>query len=545
MPKEAHVREFVVLPWLKGVDTCTDEGIMHFTKGKEFLTSATDIVYELDGSKVKREGFAYHDDAAITGAEDLVGGFDYWANLTNTKTQRLVVWDNGATSQCWFKTPTAASSWTELAKDATATAPTVVSRVVFEVFNDDLIMAVTDSAAAGRIPVKWNNQEAGNTYKPLGGTPPMLKFIRTHQGRLWGAGDPVRPDRLHFSGPGNHEEWNGDGDSGALDIDPGDGDSQGITAIFPSFKGRLIVAKGTRLYQIEGTTPEDYKVVPISKGIGCVSHNSCVAVDLDDIYFMSDRGFHSLAVTEKYGDFEGAYLSADIQKTFNAWSKSKLQFSQGVWIPTLNSVMWAISENGTTLDCFWLYDIRFKAWYKWTGVNPTCLFRVQDAATGLKKAYFGDSVGRLSYTQRGTGATDYHDYASTVITQSVTTPFLYPDMDPRAVKGFKKLGVWVKMNADVVLTATFRQAGRNTTQTLSLSTASEGTPTLDVDFILGTSALDATAAPRMTPLQLPVDGFSTSCQITLSNAVLNEKCAIFGFWIEWEPAGDSQETVGY
>lgn len=534
-----------MLPWLQGLDTCTDEGIMHLLRKGGHLLTASNIVYDVNGGKVKRAGHEYHDTAAITGTPSIIGGHDYWANLSNVKTQKIVVCDSQATSKMWFQ-PATGTTWTELAKDATATAPTAVSRACYEVFNDDLIIAVTCTNAGGLGPLKWNNQEVGNTYKPLGGTPPALKFIRTHQGRVWGAGDPARPDRLHFSGPGNHEEWNGDGDSGAIDVDPGDGDPTGITAIFPSFKGRLIIAKKNRLYQVEGQTPDDYRITPISKGIGCVSHNACVAVDLDDIYFLSDRGFHSLTVTEKYGDFEGAYLSNDIQTTFNSWAKSFLEFSQGVWIPTLNSIIWSVSEAGTRLDSMWLYDIRHKAWYTWTGVNPTALFRVDEAATSKKRAYFGDNVGRLSKCQRGTAATDYHDYTSTAITQTVKTPYIYPGLDPTTIVGFKKLGVWIKMEGSATLDASIRLAGNNTLQELDfVTTGSGGTALIDQDFVLGTSVLGQNEVVRMTPFSLPFDGYSTSCQITFSQSAADKKCTIFGFWIEWEPAGDSQETVGY
>lgn len=542
MAKERSIRKFVMLPWLKGLDTCVDEGIMHMLRKGDYLLQADNIVFDTNGGKIKREGHEYHDSAAITNTPTIVGGHDYWANITNVKTQKIVVCDNQATSKMWFQSA-AGGAWTELAKDATATAPTTVTRACYEVFNDDLIIAVTDSNAAGRAPLKWNNQEGGNTYKPLGGTPPSLKFVRAHQGRIWGAGDPARPDRLHFSGPGNHEEWNGDGDSGAIDIDPGDGDPTGITAIFPSYKGKLIVAKRNRLYMIDGQTPDDYKVVPISKGIGCISHNSCIAVDMDDVYFMSDRGMHSLTVTEKYGDFEGAYLSMDIQRTFNTWSKTQLEFSQGVWIPRLNSVMWAVSENGTRLDALWLYDIRYKAWYRWTGFNPTALFRVDEVSTSRKRAYFGDNAGRLSKCQK---ADTYHDYASTAISQTLMTPFLYPDNDPTAVKGFKKLGVWVKMDGNISLTASVRLAGNNTPQTLTFtSSGSLGAAALDLDFVLGTSILNQNEVIRMTPFELPFDGFASSCQITFTQAGADQKCTIFGFWIEWEYAGDAQETVGF
>lgn len=530
-----------MLPWLRGLDTDTDEGIMQFLKKADFLVQADDIVYSLDGSKIKRDGFTYHDSAAITNTPKIRGGHDYWCNLSNVKTQKIVVWDNQATSKAWIQAA-GGGAWTELTKDASATAPTALTRVCFEVFNDDLIMAVTDSNTAGRAPLKWNNQDAGNAYLPLGGTPPNVKYVRKHQGRLWAAGDPTRPDRLYFTSPGNHEEWNGTGDSGAIDIDPGDGDSSGITAIFPSFRGMLFVAKANALYKVSGTTPVDYKIEPVSYGLGCISHNSAVAVDMDDIYFASERGFHSLVMTEKFGDFEGAFLSSTIQGDFNNLDDAQMKFSQGVWIPSLNSCIWNVSRNGTDLDTFWLYDVRFKAWYRWTGVTPTALFRVEDSTTKIKRAYFGDSVGRMSKTQN-TGV--YHDYTSTAISQVCKTPFIWPGNDPTKIVGFKKLGVWLKMPSGDTLTVSARLAGVTEPQTLTFTSTASGTPKLDVDFILGVSKLNADQDLRMTPYTLPLDGYATSVQLTFTQATADKYCAIFGWWIEWEPAGDSQETIGF
>lgn len=533
-------KNYVMLPWLKGLDTDTDEAIMQFLKKADFLVSANDIVFSVDGSKVKRDGYVYHDSAAITNTPTIRGGFDYWANVSSVKSQKIVVWDDQATSKCWFMSGSG-GAWTELTKHADATAPTSLTRVCFEVFNDDLVMAITDNNTSGRRPLKWNNQ-SGTEYEELGGTPPNVKYIRKHQGRLWAAGDPARPDRLYFSSPGNHEEWNGVGDSGAIDIDPGDGDSSGITAIFPSFRGVLFVCKANAIYRISGTSPVDYKVEQITSGLGCNAHNSAVAVDMDDIYFQSERGFHSLVLTQKYGDFEGAFLSSSVQGQFLQLDVLHKPYCQGVWIPALNSVVWNGSVNASRMDIFWLYDVRFKAWYKWTGVNPTALFRVEDTTTKVKRAYFGNNAGRVSKTQN-TGI--FHDYTDTAITQYIKTPFIFPDNNPRTKKALKKLGVWIKMPNGESLTATLRLMGVNSTQEVVFTSTSSGTAKLDVDFILGESTLDASGILRMTPYSLPIDGVTDAIQLEFSNDTLDSYCAIFGFWIEYEDAGDAQETIGY
>jgi hypothetical protein len=280
----------------------------------------------------------------------------------------------------------------------------------------------------------------------------------------------------------------------------------------------------------------------VTAGLGCNSHNSAVAIDMDDIYFQSERGYHSLITTQKFGDFEGAFLSASVQREFNALDVLHKPFTQGCWIPSLNSVIWNVSRDGTRMDQMWLYDVRFKAWYKWLNVYPTALFRVEDATTKIKRAYFGNNAGRLSKTQND-GV--YHDYASTVITQETQTPFIYPDNDPATIKGFKKLGVWVKMPAGTTLTATVRLSGVNETQDLEFVSTSSGTAKLGVDFILGVSTLNADGVLRMTPYTLPLDGYGSSIQVLFTNNNLDEYVGIYGFWIEWEAAGDSQETIGY
>lgn len=304
----------------------------------------------------------------------------------------------------------------------------------------------------------------------------------------------------------------------------------------------LFVAKANAIYKISGTTPLDYKVEPITSGLGCISHNSAVAVDMDDIYFASERGFHSLVMTEKFGDFEGAFLSATVQGDFNALDDAMNKFIQGCWIPSLNSCIWNCSDAGTVMDHFWLYDVRFKAWYRWTGVNPQCVFRVEDSSTKIKRAYFGNSAGRLSKTQN-TGI--FHDYTNTAISQILKTPFIWPDNDPATIKGFKKLGVWIKMPSGDELDVSVRLAGVTEPQTLTFTSTASGTPKLDVDFILGVSVLDADDDLRMTPYTLPFDGYATSVQLTFTQPDADKYCSIFGFWIEWEPAGDSQETIGF
>lgn len=200
-------------------------------------------------------------------SERVIGIYDYWYYSSGSKIQKIV----GVTSDGNFYQYTTAGSKTAISTSG-LTLSSPLSNCSFVTLGNKLIVAFDGEANK---PVIWDGTSAithisntdweGNDIQATNPTPSLEK-LRVHQSRIFAtvSGDP---DRIHYCDVNNPQRWNGEGDSGALEVATGDGDSTGFSAIFPSFKGRLGVAKGNKLYQLIGEAPLQ-AVELISDGIG-------------------------------------------------------------------------------------------------------------------------------------------------------------------------------------------------------------------------------------------------------------------------------------
>lgn len=206
-----------------------------------------------------------------------------------------------------------------------ATAQTLFD---FASFDGRLVIARTGD----KVPMIWD--VGGAQAEALEGSPPHISMLRVHSRRLFGAGDPRFPSRLYWSGLGNPEIWTteftGDFvDSGFTDIDKDDGGI--LTAISPSLHGDLILYKTTGVFRLRGTDFDNFSLDPIFKFVlGGVPHHAVTNV-LNDQYFVTSYGVHSLLATQKYGDLEQALLSNDLRDDWNTYiNPDLLQYAWAV-----------------------------------------------------------------------------------------------------------------------------------------------------------------------------------------------------------------------
>lgn len=416
-----------------------------------------------------------------------------------------------------------------------------IDKVSFETINNLVVITVDGFA---NVMKKWDGTESTGEAKDLLGTPPVASICREHIGRLW-CNDKTDPDRLHYSTTGNPEEWNGTGDSGAIDIGIGDGDPGGITAIFPTFRGQLFVAKRTKIYRIsspQGTipSPENFTVELVTSGIGCVSHNSVVTIDEGDVVFVSEKGIHSLAVTEQFGDFTEKFLSADIQKTFNDdWTTVRFDRIWGAYLPEINSIAFAVTDEDVASGAnkaIWLYNIPLTSWYRWREIPAESMITVTD--TDRKRLYFGGVNGRIARGFNDKTFDEGSDGTDTAITFKIITGLIAPDGALYNIKGFKKCTLFYKPVGTHTITTNLK-IDNFASQSKSYSFNSS-TDLLGLDFILGQSILgfDVVAAP----FTFAVDGYGRAFKFTVEQSGIQEEVEIQGFAIEYEPASTSQET---
>lgn len=357
--------------------------------------------------------------------------------------------------------------------------------------------------------------------------------ISQFAGRVW-MNDKTNLDFIHFSAPQNPFTWLGFGDSGGFYVGMSDGDPEGITSIFPAFKGRLLVTKRRRLYQIQGNYPEDFNPIEMSSGLGSTSPMAVAAIDLDDLYYMSERGIHSVSSTDQYGDFAGAFLSSKFQPTFNSFERTRFKYSQAVYNPAINSVAFSVTETGESKNsALYLLNVERKEWYVWPDIDVQAMC-LREESDGIPKIYFGRSDGRIVQTQSDNLA----DYGMDAIIYRIKSGTIYPAGDAQTVVGFKKLVMWYRPRGSFTFTVKVK-IDNFATQSLSFSQTATGAK-LGVDFILGQSVL--AFANEFAPFTKTIDGFGRGCTIQVEQTGTEEEVEIWGFGLEVEVSEPEDET---
>ena len=308
-------------------------------KDLTFLATAENVMFQAAGSVRKVGGSRYLHSIAVSGATDIIGMFDYWKWGTDGSANQSFVMVDSAGK---FFEDTGA-----IPRDISGSVAVVAgSRPVFAQFQDTLTMWFNN----GEPPRKYQ-QIVGDAVTLLGGTPPIARVAATHRNRLWAAATNDNPSRLSYSSYGAANIWPPSDDTGFIDVDAGDGDA--IVGL-ASHKGVLIIFKGPyrgSIWQLTGSAPtgsDAFSLQPIVKGIALQTHNSIVPV-LDDLWFMSERGIHSLKATQAYGDF----APSDITRYLNGFFRDQINRTYldrvwGVHYPSRSCCLWTVTKTGGT-----------------------------------------------------------------------------------------------------------------------------------------------------------------------------------------------------
>ncbi len=410
--------------------------------------------------------------------------------------------------------------------------PATITKACMEIMNDVLIIALD---GVGNKAVRYHPETSiyGYTLGYGDAGLPDFSVIRVHQSRLW-ANDKVNIDRLHFSSVGDFEQWQGDGTSAAIDVFPGDGDGDGLQSIFPPFRGVLFVAKGQKLYRVDGDDEENYTPSLVTTGLGCLSHKAVVAVDLDDELFISSRGVHSLAATNDFGDFNAKFLSQKIQNAFNDFVSTRLSFTQACYIPDMNTVFFAVTEDGnSTNNALYLFNTLSQEWSKWPNISCQSLASRRIGAN--ETLMIGTSNSRLIQSSGGTGL----DFGTTAFRFKPKTGTVYVQGRPDAVSMFKRFSLFYKPRGTFTITAKIK-IDNQPVQSVAFSQTSGG-DLLGTTFRLGSSIIGSSNV--LAPYEKQIEGIGRGLTIELESSGQDDQIEIYGFTIEYESAEKAEEVI--
>lgn len=412
--------------------------------------------------------------------------------------------------------------------DDTWAAPSTKAELI--ALNERLIIAFDGFGVKPRI-----YEPTLGSFRLLEGAPPDFSTMNLHQSRLW-TNDKANPDLLHFSPPSDPERWQGLGDSAAIPVAQGDGDEKGITGIFPTYKQALFVGKGQKMYRVLGDAPETYFVSEVSNSLGVESSQSIASVDLDDLVFASHKGLHSLAATDQFGDFADKFISRNIQNRFqDQLNRAEVDKIQAAYVPTLNSVAFAVAERGSDdLNALLFYNFKEGQWFRWPSLNIGCIGIVKKSSS-LRSLFFGTRTARLVQTQDGT----YSDYGSAAIRMYLKTGTIYPGQDPDSIKGFKKATLYYRPTGNFVFTASYT-IDNFPVQALDFQQSASGALLGDT-FVLGQSVLSFDNV--FAPFTKDFSGYGRGVIIEIEDSSADAQIEIYGYGFEYEPSGDSKETL--
>lgn len=491
-------------------------------------TTATNdtITYTAVGSLT--EGSTATPSATVTRNYKIIGLHDYWYydSGNNIKQQELIAFSSEGEMYS-FDTD---GNRIYIIKDAgaTANAVTPIERCDMITFNNKCIVTCTGT---GNLPRFYDGMSTSEWFDLPGA--PDGEFMREHIGRIF-MNDKADKDYLHFCETFDETVWLGLGDSGALYVGIEDGDPKGITGIAPPFKGVLVIAKGEKIIKLVGDAPETFQLVPMTSGLGGINHKAMVAIDFDDVYFLSRRGFHSVVATDTQGDFEANFLSRKIQNEFNTWNKANLDLTQGVYIETLNSIAWAVTEDGNTgPNALWLYNptINDGEWFRWSDIAAYAVSK--RLASDEVRLIIGTDDGRILQGQNNTFSDNGSSY-----TFRIKTGTIYPDNNPQTIKGFKRFSLLFRQRGRFSFNVIFR-VDNQAPQSFTFEQTIDGDE-LGEDFVLGQSILGSETI--MAPVTKQVLGYGRGCTIEISQTGPESQVELYGYMIEYKDVSLGDEV---
>lgn len=221
----------------------------------------------------------------------------------------------------------------------------------------------------------------GTAVTTLATAPDTLNYIEQYADRLYGA---VGND-LKFTAYRMANDWtavNGDdADSGYITIETPNGET--ITGIKAS-SSHVTVFKPSSIHELFGTSPNDYRMIQVCKGIGMANNKH--AVNIGGILYFID------VTNPGIYQYDGGNLPSKAFSEPVRWYIESI--NQAAKMASCvgtdgNKLYIGIPINGVTPDTILVYDFRAKAWNVWTGFTPLFF-----AKMGVEW-FMGDAAGRV------------------------------------------------------------------------------------------------------------------------------------------------------
>lgn len=206
----------------------------------------------------------------------------------------------------------------------------------------------------------------------------MSKMTLNYE-RVWGIGDPDKPNTVYYSAFGEPEIWEGE-DAGELSITTYDGDKfVYIDTVFDD----VVLYRQKSIFRINGTSPENYRLTKISSECGACGPDA-VANDGGNSFFVGIDGIY---------EYNGSYASKILNDGLNLFFKQHVN-SAAMWYCSAQiydgKLFVALPIDGETKNnCIIEYDIYAKI------INIRKNINAKNLTVFAGKLYFLNSNGDI------------------------------------------------------------------------------------------------------------------------------------------------------
>lgn len=176
--------------------------------------------------------------------------------------------------------------------------------------------------------------------------------------------------------------------SGAIEINVGD-----VVTGLKRFREQLYIFCQSSIFRLDGTSSADFTITPITRTLGCLSHDS-IQETAGDLTFLYADGLHSLAATTRINDLELGIISPQIQ-------------------PTLRTIIDSVTEDEVS-SCL----VRGKSQYRMFTCDTTVTNDLDQKSTILGK-YNRDGTIEYSELQGFNAYSADSEYLSTGVERAV------------------------------------------------------------------------------------------------------------------------------
>lgn len=197
-------------------------------------------------------------------------------------------------------------TWTSIATNRTA-----AGKYVFDKYNwtGTEKIVLTSGQAGTNYAATWDGTNYvlmnGAVGAGAGTAPTNPTYVVEHKDHMWYA----QGEALTFSAPFLENNFTTGAGAGSIII------PEAIVGL-ASFRETLFILARNSIYKITGTSKTDFKMLPVSNNIGCLSAYSIQEIG-GDVIFMAPDGLRSIAGTERLDDIELGTISKPVQPRFN------------------------------------------------------------------------------------------------------------------------------------------------------------------------------------------------------------------------------------